>query len=506
MPNPFEVDARGPSARQLVLRGSVVVAAAVSIAVALLMKSTGRLDDYVVVVAELNNVGDGLPQKSDVKYRGVLVGSVSDVTPAMDGRPNLVRINLKPVYAKNIPATVTARVVPSNVFAVSSIQLVQNGVAQAIRTGTRIQEDTTLPTVLFQTTISKLRDILSATGRDRDDSSIGILEAVGQATDNRRVKLLNAGAQLNRLVEQLNQIVSTDTGPSTISALLNAATGLQTTAPDLVDALHQAVKPMQTFAEKRAELRSIVASAGYTVGTTRQAIDNHIDQLIQISAELGPALGVFAANRRHFVPIASRARNFANKFMEEAWNPELDTATLRTVLSFTPSFTYTRADCPQYGEMKGPSCFTAPLIPVRPELPEILLPQNYQPPKDLAPPAGTVLGPNGNLVAVGPPLVNPNPSLSDPNPPLPWWTGPAPRVPGTADPSDGPPPSSNSTPPAQAAPASYGGNVGPVGGPFERAQLSLLTGEPATSATQLLLGPVARGMTVSRGITEGSQP
>ena len=65
---------------------------------------------------------------------------------------------------------------------------------------------------------------------------------------------------------------------------------------------------------------------------------------------------------------------------------------MRVNLSFTPTYTYTRADCPQYGELKGPSCFTAPLVPMRPDLPDVLLPQNYQPPADLAPPPGTVLG------------------------------------------------------------------------------------------------------------------
>ena len=41
----------------------------------LLAKSTGGLEDYVQVVADLGNVGDGLPQKSDVKYHGALVGA-----------------------------------------------------------------------------------------------------------------------------------------------------------------------------------------------------------------------------------------------------------------------------------------------------------------------------------------------------------------------------------------------------------------------------------------------
>jgi hypothetical protein len=135
---------------------------------------------------------------------------------------------------------------------------------------------------------------------------------------------------------------------------------------------------------------------------------------------------------------------------------------------------------------------------------------------------------------VGPPLVNPNPSLADPNPPLPPWMSPAPPVPGTANDAlvPIPPPPVNQSPlapvapkpgdpprpapsgpapaplfPAEAAPASFGGNVGPVGSAQERAALSAATGQPVTTATQLLLGPVARGMTVSpAGSVVGEEP
>jgi len=57
----------------------------------------------------------------------------------------------------------------------------------------------------------------------------------------------------------------------------------------------------------------------------------------------------------------------------------------------------------------------------------------------------------------------------------------------------------NAHPPDAAAPASYGGNVGPVGSQHERDQLGAITGQgrPASVATQLLLGPLARGATVS---------
>ena len=491
--------------------GVAVVVVAALLTAAMLAKSTGRLNDYVRVVADLVNVGDGLPQKSDVKYHGVLVGMVDGVVPAANGKPNYVDIDLKPEYAKSIPAAVTARVVPSNVFAVSSVQLMGQGperTGAAIRTGAHIPEDTGLPTVLFQTTVSKLRDLLAATGRGREDKSVGILAALAAATDHRRTTLLNDGAQLNRLIDQLNSIVSTDAGPSTVSALIDATHGLQATAPELLDALHQAVEPMQTFAETRGQLATLLTGADHTVDTTHQSFDNHIDQLIGITTDLTPVLGVLAMKSNNFVPGVTKLDNLANKFMEEVWMPDQGVGNMRAMLSFTPTYPYTRADCPHYGELKGPSCFTAPLVPVRSDLPEVLLPQNYQPPKDLAPPPGTVIGPDGNLVAVGPPLINPNPNLSDPNPPLPAGVTPSPPVPGSANPDDAPnPPASPPpnapwvAPVAPKAPwipqSSFGGNVGPVGSAYERNLLGVITGGPATAATELLLGPIARGTTVS---------
>ncbi|MCV7003754.1 MlaD family protein, partial [Mycolicibacterium alvei] len=440
MGNSLETDGRGPSDQQLIGCGAVVLVVSALISTFLLVKATGKLDGRVPVVAALMNVGDGLPQRSDVKYHGVLVGMVDDVVPAANGDPNFVHIDLKPEYAGSIPSTVTARVVPSNVFAVSSVQLVDRGSGAPIAAGAQIPEDTELPTVLFQTTISKLRDVLAATGRGREDKTVGVLAAVNAATENRRHELLASGAQLNRLVDQLDSVVATEPGPTTVSALIEATQGLQQTAPDLLDALHKAVQPMQTLVEQRSQLNTMINGGINTVGTAHTALDNHTDQLVKTTANLTPVVGVLAQMHNNWVPAFVKLNTLSDKFFEHVWLPEVDTGNMRVNLSLTPSYAYTRADCPQYGKLKGPSCFTAPLVPTRPNLPDVLLPQNYQPPADLAPPAGTVLGPNGNLVAVGPPLVNPNPNLADPNPPLPPWMPPAGPVPGTANPAVAPTP------------------------------------------------------------------
>ena len=92
-----------------------------------------------------------------------------------------------------------------------------------------------------------------------------------------------------------------------------------------------------------------------------------------------------------------------------------------------------------------------------------------------------------------------NPALTvEPVSPTPAPIAPvAPWPPGFLPAEPGPAPL-----PAEAAPASYGGNVGPVGSPQEVRQLSYITGQPATPATQLLLAPMVRGMTV--GPAEGA--
>jgi ABC-type transporter Mla subunit MlaD len=553
----FDISGRGPSNRSLLIAGVSMIVVSAIIAALLVAKSTGRLENYTRITADLTNVGDGLPARSDVRYHGLLVGTTTKVTPAQFGNPNYVDIDLIGEYAKDIPNTVTARVVPSNVFAVSSVELVDNGDAPALQTGDHIKEDTELPTVLFQTTISKLRDILYATGRGRSDETLGILAAVKAVTHDRRTKLLTAGAQLDRIVSQLNATVAPDSAsPSTLSALIGAAEGLQQTAPDLLDALHKAVGPMQVLVEQQGNLDAMLSSGTSTVNNTQAAFANHADRMVTIGRNLTPVFGVLADTSGNWLPGFQKMKRFSEKFFE-GWLPEMDSFNLRANLALTPTHTYTRADCPSYGELKGPSCFTAPLIAVRPDLPEVLLPQNYQPPKDLMPPTGTVVGPNGNLHAVGPPYILPNgPNLVDPNPPLELGVGTgilgtngppmtaAPPVPDTANPAltptpipavpaspaapvapyrpdhmpgflppggpnypGAPPPAPAAPPaptapgslPAEAAPASYGGNVGPVGSGHERDLLSYITGAPATTATQLLLAPVVRGMTVSPG-------
>lgn len=362
---------------RLLLRGVAVLAGVVLLAGIAIAKSQGAFADHVRVTALLSDVGDGLPKGSDVKFRGALVGAVTKVTPALGGRPNAAELSIDPHFASGIPATVTARVVPSNVFAVSSIQLVDNGPAAGLRTGAQITQDQSLATIQFQTVLTKMRDVLGAVGRPGSRDSIGVLQAVAEATSGRGDTLEAAGGGAKRIVGQLNEVMEAPGTESTVEELTDALTGLQAAAPDLLDAVHQMVVPMRTLAEKRLALADFLAAGNATTGSMAEAFESHTDRLIVITTQLSPVLGVLADAGDQFAPMVTRMNNVVNRFFEHVWRSERNTAVGKFMLVITPNRMYTRQDCPRYGDLEGPSCHTAPLTADPPAFPQAIDPRNY---------------------------------------------------------------------------------------------------------------------------------
>ncbi|MUM19448.1 MCE family protein [Mycobacterium sp. CBMA271] len=477
MPNSFDSDFRGPSNRRLFVAGVCFCAIVAGVIQLCLMKSKGRLDDIVRVSAELVNVGDGLPAKSDVKFRGLLVGEVAEVQLHGNGQPNTVRINLKPRYASRIPDTVTARVVPSNVFAVSSVQLVSNGPrVLPLRSGSVIHEDTSLPTVLFQSLLTKIRQLLKSVSREPADNTVGVLAALSGATESRGSMLRAAGADLKDIVSQLNTVVGGNDEPSSLSALAAATQALRQAEPGLSDALQNAVAPMRALAETRSELTGLLSAGVRTTGTLGDAFDNQTDRLIAITTQLTPVVGVLADNADKFAPIATRMSRMAER-VEDTYDTDRHNYVIKVIVTLAPYRQYVRADCPRYGKLEGPSCQTAPEVPTAPDLFPALASMGIPPPP----------GANENRPNRAPPRDSVRHAGEVPG-----------GVGATASPAPIPPPSPDTADHAEAQPqpAKFGGTVGPVGGPTEGAQLSQIVGHQASSSDRLLLGPVVRGTAV----------
>lgn len=105
MANSLDFDGRGPTDQQLVALGAAVLLIAGLITGSLLLKSTGRLNDYIRVVAELTNVGDGL-------RRGPMsntTGCSSAPSTTSSRRPTASRTTCTSTSNPNTPRTSRAR-------------------------------------------------------------------------------------------------------------------------------------------------------------------------------------------------------------------------------------------------------------------------------------------------------------------------------------------------------------------------------------------------------------
>ncbi|MGW5381579.1 MlaD family protein [Nocardia sp. NPDC003963] len=355
----FEADDRNLPGWKLVVRGiafAVVVAAAVAAGIA---RSQGAFEQTVGITAIMTDIGDGLPVKSDVKYRGVLVGTVTGIEPSGE-RTSRVRIDLEPGHVGGIPGTVTARVVPSNVFAVPSVQLVDNGPGPALRPDAEIPQDRSAATVRLQTSLTALSSIAAAAGRSPADPMVGVLETVRAATSGRGPEMLQAAAQLERIVTALNEVAAPDGNASTLAALSEALTGLRSSAPDLLDAVNRATVPMQTLAQQRTQFANLLSGGLVTAEQVGGALRNHTGTITGITGGMAPVLDVLARGSPNFVQMTTSQRNLSQRFATDFWRPESQSATGKIIVEFTPHKLYSRADCPRYGDLAGASCATAP--------------------------------------------------------------------------------------------------------------------------------------------------
>jgi len=346
---------RGPSGMQLLVAGLALFAVVATATTLLLLRYAGVFTPRVPVVAELTSTGDGLPAGSDVKFRGLTVGRVRSSEVAAAGDIQRVSIDLQPQYAGGVPATVTARVVPANVFAITSIELLDNGPAAPLTAGAVIQQDKSKKTVALQTALTTFRNVLTKLDPDK----LGrILTSLSEALDG---SARMPGSTLERLDHWLTAVDQVGIS-SDLQNFTDAAAGLNQSAPDLLDVLNQSVTTARTISERQDRLTALLTSASNTVDTVNGLFARNPNTGKELVAGLADTFGALAAQPdalpQAMVNLNDDLRRYATTFHDGGngkleWQWSID-------VSLTPFRPYTRADCPRYGELAGPSCGTAP--------------------------------------------------------------------------------------------------------------------------------------------------
>lgn len=356
---------RGPSARQLSLAGIALTTVLLLLLFLLGLRYTGRFEDKVGVVALLTSTGDGLPEHADVKFRGMIVGSVADVQVVAKGERQRAEIDLKPAVAALIPAAVTARVIPNNIFGVTAIELVDNGQStQTLRAGAEIPEDTSEGTVQLQTTLSVLRDVLDHIQPEK----LGrVLATLADALDP---SVRVPGSTIERLDVWLTQMHAVPGIGDLLGNLGRAATALSASAPDLVGVLSESVTTARTLTERRDQLVALLTNASDAVDSVNSLFARNPDAGKEVVSGLGELFGSLAEDPQALPQTAANLNVALQKLRSVFGFGPSRQMVWKMDVSFTPFQQYTAADCPRYGSMAGPRCGGA-------SVPETAPPQEF---------------------------------------------------------------------------------------------------------------------------------
>lgn len=479
--------------RQLLIAGVCGLTVLAIVLGFLFARYRGYFVEKVNVTANLTTTGDGLPAQADVKYRGVLVGAVKDVSVAAKGEKQEVHIEMKPEYTDGIPANVTARVVPSNLFAVTAVELVYNGPdATHLKEGSQISEDTSTGTIALQDTLTKVREVFTKI----DPVQFGrVLGTLSYALDGSGRMPGSSVERIDRWLDGVRGSVPNVGG--FLDDLTASMHALNQSAPELMGVLRDSVETAKTISDRRTELTALLAGTSTTIDKVNGLFARNPNVGKDVTTGTSALFGALSDNP-DAIPLSIANLNDSVRKLSGSfgWGPQQQMK-WNVGITFTPYKPYTRDDCPRYGELAAPSCGTAPLTSDPGTLPESMRPKAIDAAKDLpmmsSPPPGFPLIPG--VTVIGTPEA---PKADAPKP-------------GT-DPLAGTPLQGmfpNLAPAVPAAPASQPGTPGtPTGKDIAFTgddAITALLGRRPTAAEYLLLSPILKGATVQLSQSGGGR-
>lgn len=342
---------RGPSAAKLALRGTIYLTVVATVAVLLLAQASGAFHRFVRATAVVATVGDGLDRGADVKMRGVLVGKVGPIESKPGGGHHVVHLLIEPDHARMIPASVTARIIPTNIFGQPSIELLPGkGDAAPLADGAVIPGDRSQSTLQLQTAINNLQRLITAVEPSKLNAT---LTNVRRALDGRCERI---GGMIDRLDHYLGSLNDhSDAFGELIASTATALEGLQASAPDLLDTVDDVLVTSRTIVDKRERFAATFAGGGALIDTVDTFTRHNEQRIITLVENTRPLVHTLAAEAdsipRSFRDLGKGVEALVGVFDE-------DTGHLGIGFSFSlsPYDPYTAADCPRYPGLPGQNC------------------------------------------------------------------------------------------------------------------------------------------------------
>jgi phospholipid/cholesterol/gamma-HCH transport system substrate-binding protein len=312
---------------------------------------TQKFSDYDEVTVKASRIGLQLPQRADVKIKGVIVGEVLDFEPTAEGAD--ITLGLYQDRTTDVPRDVTASILPKTLFGEKFVSLVVpdgGSSAQPIADGDVIQR--TDLSIEVEQVLSDLYPLLRAV-QPADLNTT--LNAVATALEGR-------GDQLGETLETLDAYLTRFNPelPALVEDLRLTAQVSDTYAdvlPEVATILRNTITTTSTLEDREDKLQALFNDVSRFAAVTERFTRANGDNLVRLADLSAAQLEVFARYAPEY-PCLLGGIVGAGKLQAEAFRG----FTLHIVLETLPNQPrgYGPQDAPVYGDKRGPYCGQLP--------------------------------------------------------------------------------------------------------------------------------------------------
>jgi len=241
------------------------------------------------VTLHTDTAGNQLQEASDVKVRGVIVGDVRKVDASTKGAT--ITLGINPDYLDQIPADVSARLLPKTLFGERfvNLQIPANPTQKRLADGDVIGQDRSANAIELQKVIDDTLPLLQAVQPQDLSYTLG---AVADALRGRGKSLGENLASTGEYFGQVNTVLPQL--QADISELADFADTYQGAADDLLAVLDNLSIVNRTLVDQQNQLRRTFTVVDASANVTADFLKTNEQNLISLAQTSRPVLGVFA--------------------------------------------------------------------------------------------------------------------------------------------------------------------------------------------------------------------
>lgn len=308
---------------------------------------------FVTVTLQAGKIGNQLIERSDVKVRGLIIGTVANIEPTTDGAT--LKLELNPQDAKMVPSNVSARFLPKTLFGERfvALQLPEDPSPQSLRDGDVIPQDRSSSAVELSKALNNLLPVLQAV---EPQKLSGTLTAISTALNGRGEELGQTLSELGDYLGRLNPHVPKL--QQNLQELAEFSGHLSDAAPQLVQALDNLRTTSRTVVDQRQNLQTLYGTLTTASVDLRAFLEANRENIIALGETARPTLELLAKYAPEYPCVIGQMADVLPKV-----DKALGKGTGQPGLHATIEITTNRGpyepgeDEPEFNDKRGPRCY-----------------------------------------------------------------------------------------------------------------------------------------------------